>query len=134
MTTTNDTSPPDLDAIEARANEASAGPWAVDPCQGAVAVIAGGPVSLIVPWRSDKGALADCAFIAYGRTDVPALVARVRELAAANEQLRSAARGVIDGFLAMQDDIRAEADEAARVANAERLRDAFRALVEEVSK
>lgn len=66
--------------------------------------------------------------------DAVALTAEVRRLTAANERLRAAARGVTDGFLAMLDDIRTDADDAARTANAERVRSAVATLVAEVSK
>mgnify|MGYP003419935256 FL=1 len=66
--------------------------------------------------------------------DVPALVAEVRRLTAAHERMRAAAAGVTDGFRAMLDDIRAGADDAARTANAERVRGAFATLAAEVLK
>lgn len=143
MTTNDDNSPLDLDAIEARANDAVRAPWFLIDGVSIPAIRGATDDGRLVRvcqfgWNNGDEAVrrdtANARFVAHAREDVPALVARVRELTAANERLRSAARGVIDGFLAMQDDLRAGADEAARVANAERLRDAFRALVEEASK
>jgi hypothetical protein len=64
----------DLDAIEARANAATPGPWKYcadsDAIKGTNALIVRGA-------RSNSG-----PFIAHARTDVPALIARVRELEA----------------------------------------------------
>ena len=64
----------DLDAIEARANAATPGPWKYcadsDAIKGTNALIVRGA-------RSNSG-----PFIASARTDVPALIARVRELEA----------------------------------------------------
>ncbi len=141
----DDTSAPplDLDAIEARANAAYPPPWRAGVMENEGKVWARDPDALGGPSVGERCLFiankhyphtANREFIAHARTDVPALIARGRDLTAANERLRGAARAVIDGFLAMRDDIRTDADEAARVANAERLRDAFRVLVEEVSK
>lgn len=84
----------------------------------------------------ESGEMGQCtACFGMARRAQPSeLVAEVLRLRAANDGLRVAARGVIDTFLAMRDDLDAEVDDAARVANAERTRDAFRALVAEVSK
>lgn len=72
----------DLDAIEARANAATEGPWTAYP-DGFVWTkqpILGDPVSGSVE-------LADAQFIAAARQDVPALVAEVRRLRAALGQI-----------------------------------------------
>ena len=77
----------DLDAIEARANAATEGPW---------------EYSGLTLWGRDNLGLIkattpeDRTFTAAARTDVPALVARVRELEGENDLLRrqlQAARG-----------------------------------------
>jgi hypothetical protein len=59
----------DLDAIEARANAATPGPWK----EGS----------------NDVYSVRNAAFIAAARTDVPALIARVRELEAECERLKT---------------------------------------------
>ena len=73
----------DLDAIEARADAATDGPWVVK--------------------------LLDAEFIAHARTDVPALVAALREARAKVEAMRSWIDGAkvdLDGY----DDARAAID------------------------
>jgi hypothetical protein len=99
----------DLDAIEARANAATPGPWWADADKG-------GEVSL---WQVDPSdvdmayfpaADADNEFIATARTDVPALVAEVRrqqEHAANARRRESKERGA-----------RVDAEERAAVAEA----------------
>lgn len=55
----------------------------------------------------------DAQFIAHAREDVPALVARVRELEAENAKLRTSVghlSEVVDGYRAWLEDARAEAD------------------------
>ena len=74
-----------LDEIEARANAATPGPWR----EGS----------------SDLYSVRNAAFIAAARTDVPALIARVRELEAECERLRTFAA---ENFSAM---IRQEAEQ-----------------------
>jgi hypothetical protein len=77
----------DLDAIEQRANAATEGPWASEAHHHR---ISGKPVLFEVhpvaelEGNGDGGVTtaADAEFIAHARTDVPALVARVRELEA----------------------------------------------------
>ena len=88
----------DLDAIEARANAATDGPWVTgadkewSDALPAWALIIAAAYPLI---ELDSGAqgTADAAFIAAARTDVPALVAEVRhlraEMAAADELVAS---------------------------------------------
>jgi hypothetical protein len=66
---------PDLNAIEARANAATPGPWEAYPD----AKIAGLAHIRINPGTMHPTAWpADAAFIARARTDVPALVAALR--------------------------------------------------------
>ena len=98
--TAHDTSPPDLDAIEARANAASEGPWHteedVDGDDGP-GMVFGPPREYVAETYTGDGsgrAVADAVaggpaqqhanatFVARARADVPALVARVRDLAA----------------------------------------------------
>lgn len=78
----------DLDAIEARANAATEGPWMVMPplCgpdgQGVYQESSLGPVCEVGdPYpRGDNRPQESMDFIAAARTDVPALVAEVRRL------------------------------------------------------
>lgn len=86
-----------LDEIEARANAATPGPWTYDEGCGYVEVPPCGAIEFKPGWERSVHFLArvhdnhvegedglgfDGAFIAAARTDVPALVARVRELEA----------------------------------------------------
>jgi hypothetical protein len=76
----------ELQAIEARANAATTGPWEVDQKDCTVLRAPNGPPadqSLMgdaqyYPWTPDR--IEDWQFIASARTDVPALVAEVRRL------------------------------------------------------
>lgn len=99
------TAPLDLVAIRARAEAATPGPWAI-PNANVFRVIApdaqhtnpkqgmGPPY----PWRivadmgDQDGNAADALFIAYARTDVPALLAEVVRLRAALAQVRATNR------------------------------------------
>jgi len=96
----------DLDAIEARANAATEGPWKHHPRPNS------GPFAYrnepfpivyrdhptagvgLVILTADRGTEADVAFSAHARTDVPALVARVRELEEESRRIHSAVRRV----------------------------------------
>lgn len=79
--------PLDLDAIEARANAATPGPWFNDSHE----IYAGENTDIPAmsewigetcdPRRPDHGA-ANAEFVAAARTDVPALVAEIRRLTA----------------------------------------------------
>lgn len=83
----------DLDAIEARANAATAGPWRVwsgSRVEHKSAVETawshdadGGDTELV----ADCCPTADAAFIAHSRTDIPALVTEIRRLRAEVERL-----------------------------------------------
>ena len=77
----------DLDAIEARANAATPGPWTFLPDQRLERRglgILGPSFERVALMPEPAGAHpADALFVAHARTDVPALVARVRELEAA---------------------------------------------------
>jgi hypothetical protein len=77
-----------LNAIEARTNAATGGPWEAStrdlthPQAGGVNVYAGDAGSVASDGEGYQGACSgpDGEFIAHARTDLPALVARVREL------------------------------------------------------
>jgi hypothetical protein len=87
-----------LDEIEARANAATPGPWGYSDFSGSIHSSVG---TLIA-----QGAWPDSGpFIACARTDVPALIARVRELEAECERLKTFAA---QNFSAM---IRQEAEQ-----------------------
>jgi hypothetical protein len=78
----------DLEEIERRANAATPGPWKYcadsDAIKGTNALIVRGA-------RSNSG-----PFIASARTDVPALIARVRELEAECTALRREIAALMD--------------------------------------
>ena len=73
----------DLDAIEARANAATPGPWASDFAKntagfvGAYDVAEGSFIISVVPNGLTQ---ENAAFIGHSRTDVPALIAEIRRL------------------------------------------------------
>lgn len=81
---------PDLDAIEARVKAATPRPWVHEPSQPELqhAAQVFGPIgdgdAICDFWGSNPRADADAAFIAHAREDVPALIARVRDLEARN--------------------------------------------------
>lgn len=80
----------DLDAIEARVSAATGGPWSVyDRGVGYMIALDDSVGDRVLPegGRTDIGYRADAEFIAHSRTDVPALIARVRELEAKNTTL-----------------------------------------------
>ena len=94
----------DLDAIEARANAATPGPWTYHEGCGYVEVPPCGAIEFKPGWERSVHFLArvhnnhvegedglgfDGPFIAAARTDVPALIARVRELEAECERLKT---------------------------------------------
>jgi len=82
MTTTDQ-----LAAIEARAQAATEGPWDYEPFDGAFGVYSlemqdNGDLSAVIGYYASEGeggSKADADFIAHARTDVPALLAMVRE-------------------------------------------------------
>ncbi|MFJ9448200.1 hypothetical protein ACIRRH_41250 [Kitasatospora sp. NPDC101235] len=83
------TEPLDLDAIQARLDAATDGPWTVDDSEIEADIIAASA------WiaRTDNESSEDRAnaeFIAAARTDVEQLLARVRELAAERDRYRTA--------------------------------------------
>ena len=80
----------DLDAIEARANEATPGPWVVDryDTHRVFRRTECGPVA-VADAGLHEDSTGNAAFIASARTDVPALIARVRELEAERERMKT---------------------------------------------
>ena len=117
----------DLDEIERRANAATPGPWTYHDGCGYVEVPPCGAIEFKPGWERSVHFLArvhnnhvegedglgfDGAFIAHARTDVPALIARVRELEAQldelwtrykkldeeDDSLREALAGAMDGW------------------------------------
>ncbi|MFR9794274.1 hypothetical protein ACL07V_37570 [Streptomyces sp. MB22_4] len=77
----------DLDAIEARANAATPGPWTTDGWE--IYQGDGNSAPDLMKWvgetcRADDydGSQNDAAFIAHARTDVPAMAAEIRRLRA----------------------------------------------------
>ena len=79
----------ELDAIEARANAATPGPWRSDVGSGANRLRLWVPGGMLIAdsyppkphrARDEQQGKADYGFIAGARTDVPALVAEVRRL------------------------------------------------------
>lgn len=87
----------DLDAIEARANAATQGPWKCGRERDDVGLIVHANVYLsetvIAPPDSTYCPQRDSEFIAHSRTDIPALIAEVRRL----RELTSVSMGVGSG-------------------------------------
>jgi hypothetical protein len=79
---------PDIEAIEARVNAATPGPWTFDESTGGLFFGSGaaGDASFdtdaVLPMYDDEERDAVATFMANARTDVPALIAYVRELEA----------------------------------------------------
>jgi hypothetical protein len=96
----------DLDAIEARANAATPGPWHKEhtdpnPLHGCVTIgdhgwVCAGPNAPAYDEDSDEGH-ADAEFVAHARTDVPALVALVRELRRMVQRQDDEIRAIVAG-------------------------------------
>lgn len=92
-----------LDEIEARTNAATPGPWIWEPAyEGAPMIHIEGNahfgVGVAQGDRNENSAAeaqeaADATFIAAARTDVPALVARVRELETVIRELEKLIHG-----------------------------------------
>lgn len=82
----------DLDAIEQRANAATEGPLRIEAEEfGRVILDPTGQVVASVSFINDAQEKADAEFFTAARTDVPDLVARVRELEDENRKLRDTA-------------------------------------------
>lgn len=84
----------DLDAIEARANSAMAGPWKAEEYRGFNRKDAEWVVWMNDAKTEDNTILEqpDAEFIAHAREDVPALVAEVRRTRKENDRLRRVAQ------------------------------------------
>lgn len=83
----------DLDAIEARANAATPGPWCTDSWeiyQGTEYVAGAEWIGETCRAGEMDDSRADAEFVAAARTDVPALVAEVRRLRAELAELENA--------------------------------------------
>jgi hypothetical protein len=81
----------ELDAIEARAQAATEGPWATRDADRHMVRDAKDVV--LYAYGLEKGGYANAAFIAAARQDVPRLVAAVRELRAVVEECEWASYG-----------------------------------------
>ena len=68
---------PDLDAIRARAEAATEGPWEAEALEGNIVTPTQGTIVEVYSWTD-----ADAEFIAHAREDVPALLAEVEQLRA----------------------------------------------------
>jgi len=81
-----------LAAIEARAAQATPGPWVVEKDDHEAWEVVGGvrPVAPYMEFADARRAGTDAAFIAASRTDVPALVAALRAERAEAAGLRDA--------------------------------------------
>lgn len=81
--------PLDLDAIAGRCRDATPGPWVWHREDDEPHDLNAGDAPVLYPYADGWGGAmlliepADAAFVEHARTDVPALVARVRELEAA---------------------------------------------------
>ncbi len=95
--------PLDLDAIEARTNAATDGPWSweVSDDRRWVDVTAPDYERVIATTHDDD--LAD--FIAHARTDVPALVAALRDAQATIHRMDAATLGALDRALGRKSDL-----------------------------
>jgi hypothetical protein len=104
-----------LDEIERRANAATPGPWTYHEGCGYVEVPPCGAIEFKPGWERSVHFLArvhnnhvegedglgfDGAFIAHARTDVPALIARVRELEAECERQSTLAATTFNALIA----------------------------------
>jgi hypothetical protein len=104
-----------LDEIERRANAATPGPWTYHDGCGYVEVPPCGAIEFKPGWERSVHFLArvhnnhvegedglgfDGAFIAHARTDVPALIARVRELEAECERQSTLAAKTFNALIA----------------------------------
>lgn len=136
MTDPTDRPPPDLDAIRARADAATPGPWAhgdFDDFMGCGQVFTVHPDlmggSIAAPSgdcypRSGYDPQADMAFIANARHDIPALLAEVTALRAELDKAKANECTALCGDVEQErDELRAELD-AARAAHERALYDA----------
>ena len=88
--------PDKLDAIAARADAATEGPWSASVIDGTGDVY--GPDGMGVAYDCEGGCASeeDAEFIAHARSDVPALVEEVRRLRAALVELSGATDHLLD--------------------------------------
>lgn len=80
----------DLDAIEARANAATPGPWRADESfsiDGTAVFVCRTVPGVADYWQGDR----DSEFIAHAREDIPAMAAEIRRLRADVAQLAAVA-------------------------------------------
>lgn len=96
--------PEELAAIEARTNAAMSGPWELDPpeSRGDCFTVRKLTGTYTIARIMD---LDNARFIWRARRDVPALIARVRELEAENEALRKIAARVLPCHYCSVDDL-----------------------------
>lgn len=80
--------PEQLDAIEARANAATPGPWTLDHPDDGTEIT--GPDSTVTE--------LDIQFIIHARTDIPALIAEIRRLRRELGRLSSLADDAFDAL------------------------------------
>lgn len=96
--------PEQLDEIEARANQATEGPWVVTTCRcehpglkpsehGVLATKTSGMLADFCESLNDEN---DAEFIATARTDIPQLVAEVRRLRSQTQQLLTDLKAATD--------------------------------------
>jgi hypothetical protein len=93
----------ELNAIEARVNAATSGPWAMAEYHPKTMLLypIGNPVTqelLAWPIQGGENSQNNAAFIAHARRDVPALLAHIRELQQENTRLQSLVYRVTNGM------------------------------------
>lgn len=75
---------PDLDAIRARVEAATYGPWAVIDDDGPSVVVSGAglthSIDFLLATDGKERGWADAEFVAHAREDVPALLAYIEQL------------------------------------------------------
>jgi hypothetical protein len=111
----------DLDAIEARAESATRGPWTtdveIDGYRAGLRTVVRGPFGKRIltvgqiRLHESGDAEANVAFTAAARDDVPALIAEVRRLRAENAGLRVAVLLLTDGVAEARADVDDDDDE-----------------------
>ncbi len=81
----------DLDAIRARAEAATEGPWHINPDNGTHIIrTRNGDLAAQAGWTEPREqGLRNAAFIAHAREDIPALLALIDEQQAEIERLRA---------------------------------------------
>lgn len=97
-------SKPDLDAIRARVEAATEGPWAAQdydtaPGDEGSCITAGEPgmgqraiaYAIAYPWTTPESCAADAEFIAHARQDIPNLLTYIGELETLLDEVRALA-------------------------------------------